>query len=68
MRVSNQITHVIYEAQAKVHLAAALDRLTTNRQCETAAELNGCPIGRVKYLQSQSQHEVDFDCDGTYDG
>jgi predicted naringenin-chalcone synthase len=50
VRVSNQITHVINEAQAKAHLAAAQALLTTNRQCETAAELNGCPIGRVKYL------------------
>jgi hypothetical protein len=68
-RVSNQVSHIVKLAQAKANLAAAQALLTARRTCETTSTVVlNCPIGRVKYLASQDNHEIDFDCDGAYDG
>jgi len=49
-------------------LAAATALMTSTRSCETATVANPCPIGRVKYLTNQDNHEIDFDCNNVYDG
>ena len=69
VRVSNQVTHIVKLAQAKANLAAAQALLTARRSCEsTSTVVLNCPIGRVKYLANQNDHEIDFDCNGVYDG
>lgn len=56
-------------AKAKANLAAAQALLTTRRLCEsTSSVVPNCPIGRVKYIAYQDNHEIDFDCNGSYDG
>ncbi len=68
VRVSNQVANIVKLAQAKANLAAANVLLASSRVCEQSSPGNPCPIGQVKYQSGQSDHEIDFDCNGAYDG